>query len=102
EDGIRDFHVTGVQTWLFRSRLPVGTSWAKKRGYLSTGSWAGRASKRGWNIPPTVSFAHRTGTAKMRSRRIIWPSTAWDLYANTEIGRASCREGVCVAEGGAT
>src|SRR5690606_40494502 len=79
EDGIRDFHVTGVQT----CALPISVlALVAPRGLLvldnptSTGSGPATATSRRWRRPRSTRRWARPGT---------WA---------TKIGRASCRERV--------
>src|SRR5690606_39612643 len=89
EDGIRDFHVTGVQTLLFRSSdvfEPSGD------GVVNTALMDGGVAGPGWVV-------HGVGLFTLDGVLVL----SQDLAAPQspqEIGRASCRERV-EAGGGA-
>src|SRR5690606_41849179 len=74
EDGIRDFHVTGVQT----CALPI---------------WPAAAAGGGVERVPGLRVVHRVGVAGTRGGRVA----DGDLPGLGEIGRASCRERVQVS-----
>src|SRR5690606_40159904 len=76
EDGIRDFHVTGVQT----CALPIWATICR-----TSRSWSWSASTKACS-PPTSAAA--------RSSRNCWCRWPAAPVAPTEIGRASCRERV--------
>src|SRR5690606_39394105 len=92
EDGIRDFHVTGVQTCALPIYRPSQTS---RRATAEEGD-----RDRPPHAPPEVPGAPRcqaSGTSRAERefrRRDV-------LYGDHEIGRASCRErGVVQADVG--
>src|SRR5690606_39491921 len=88
EDGIRDFHVTGVQT----CALPIWTS------ALVLPAHAGMVPTSRL-IRVTVSRAPRArGDGPRRAPRMR--GTAPGLHLTTEIGRASCRERAASSGGG--
>src|SRR5690606_40820223 len=81
EDGIRDFHVTGVQT----CALPISTS--------RSPSWAR------WRMPATTDIALTAGAVPRWRGLVMLLAIAtgvlllWQADPNApEIGRASCRE----------
>src|SRR5690606_40441548 len=89
EDGIRDFHVTGVQT----CALPISEGWAPD-------SWRARPALQQPAYPDAAALA---GT--LRELRELPPLvTSWEILAlrrqladaqeGRQIGRASCRERV--------
>src|SRR5690606_40478071 len=87
EDGIRDFHVTGVQT----CALPISTIFLI--GVFSTHFWLGR-TPRVSEIPEVRRSTHEVKIGPPFERR-AWFSKEKpkEFYrAPHEIGRASCRE----------
>src|SRR5690606_40505715 len=84
EDGIRDFHVTGVQT----CALPISRETARKsRCTDDSGGMRNSATSRS---------SKPTRATSMPVRR---PASWIALIAPIEIGRASCREGVEITVG---
>src|SRR5690606_39993990 len=83
EDGIRDFHVTGVQT----CALPIYL-WHRARPAFRSTSWSRPVPQIHANACSTApkSLSPRDRTYGV-SPRITW-----------EIGRASCREGDVITE----
>src|SRR5690606_39628945 len=93
EDVIRDFHVTGVQRVLFRSFRPDRYQETDPRIYNR-------------NLPiwktyePGSTFKIITLAAALEENKVNLKEHFFDPgYAEVEIGRASCREGVCVRVG---
>src|SRR5207244_5919509 len=98
EDGIRDDLVTGVQTCALPIYLPIASTWAGDTLSFTSGS---RPSCR-----RCVRFRY--------SRPAAWPAAdglnltasqtlsggSWGWAPKSQIGRASCREGVRGAGGG--
>src|SRR5690606_40499355 len=86
EDGIRDFHVTGVQT----CALPISFSFS-----IRTAAWM--VSRRLFR--PMRMFRYLGSWSKVRSFRstptaLPWTrmeSISWARSSSFEIGRASCR-----------
>src|SRR5690606_40530963 len=95
EDGIRDFHVTGVQTCALPiSRplplLPTGNSWVQL-AFLAPCSSNGQ--RPGAFAPSLQCSPSRVSAMQCRC---YFSSTV----APAEIGRASCRERVTIPVGG--
>src|SRR5690606_40132707 len=99
-DGIRDFHVTGVQT----CALPIFSASARDlfrvdhTGYIF----------QQFNLLPFLSVAEnvalpcrfsRLRTERARERHGSVDQAAASLLTHLEIGRASCRERVARADG---
>src|SRR5690606_39993151 len=83
EDGIRDFHVTGVQT----CALPI---WFRERPETEYIFCIGRKEVRHrLSVPPSVLFAG-SGEPPVPPRSLLVRL----LLQLSEIGRASCRERV--------
>src|SRR5690606_39880633 len=86
EDGIRDFHVTGVQT----CALPISGKTPGRRLLVSTC----KLSPFHFQFTPTQAINwSRLSTSRIRGIR--WKVTTCSLSkdaASKEIGRASCRE----------
>src|SRR5690606_40819780 len=89
EDGIRDFHVTGVQTCALPISLPPGQKPAEDTSWL----YASRVTSSGrWGIPPGWSGARRPEnrvTARSNDPQKRWTGLT---FPTNEIGRASWRE----------
>src|SRR5207302_7517018 len=89
EDGIRDFHVTGVQT----CALPISGRW-RRAGHLQPIDRALRAGSRRRDVRQVA------GPARRRRRRVQLAVLAAKrgnprlVVVDGEIGRASCRERV--------
>src|SRR5690606_40999171 len=100
EDGIRDFHVTGVQT----CALPISCSAIQQGSYedlqhcgrislrrngvlVQSGDWRAMV----WSIPELIAEVSRY--IRLHPGDLI--------FTGTQIGRASCRERVYVYAGGA-
>src|SRR5690606_40154929 len=99
EDGIRDFHVTGVQT----CALPISAVWG-------TPTHPSRPPSSGITQPPVLATVLRRlyeeSLDKARARTMavrllprVLAFHRW-LYRVREIGRASCRERGQVSGGG--
>src|SRR5690606_40520949 len=97
EDGIRDFHVTGVQT----CALPI---YCRRRGVtVLTGTVVRRLERRGRRIAAVV-----TDAGELEAEHVVlangpeapWLARSLGLRLPIEIGRASCRERGEAAEGG--
>src|SRR5690606_39827068 len=85
-DGIRDFHVTGIQT----CALPILYA-----GQRSEGLAPGRVPTAVGRDKPGPTTQHSTAQQCMGTAVWLPPAPLWGrLYA--EIGRAACREGVMV------
>src|SRR5690606_39631670 len=88
EDGIRDFHVTGVQTCLFRSEHDTrGRAWyrACRRSQARAGASAVRLLVARWHLERrTIDWARVHGNEL--------GAHAHERHEIAEIGRASCRE----------
>src|SRR5690606_41120882 len=87
EDGIRDFHVTGVQT----CALPIC--------YASFFIDAVDTVRRGDSMPSRSALALNRSSSCLRAskppcERVAYSVTTWSpaLWSRREIGRASCRE----------
>src|SRR5690606_39752797 len=95
EDGIRDFHVTGVQT----CALPI--SRASPEGVCDTPkNKEPLGHGRGWRAVGR-RFARRAARNRQKGRRgPALPHTPPHLRAQAKIGRASCRESETVSRGG--
>src|SRR5690606_41017174 len=93
EDGIRDFHVTGVQT----CALPISVSAQSSLEFVA-GSHLGKQYNgkdyRGTNNP-LYSEADMEPLPDIETQRERWNIVSWDI----EIGRASCRESVEIVVG---
>src|SRR5204863_4930414 len=97
EDGIRDLYVTGVQTCALpiSSTAPVSPDTS---GFFA----ATQARLTAWRVAKlsvqsaTMSAAAASGASSVRPTR----SASWTTRTSglTEIGRASCRERVKIAE----
>src|SRR5690606_39906915 len=88
EDGIRDFHVTGVQT----CALPILDKRVSARGQAPAArATAARASAA---ASPARIASCAPGTCR------VWAACRYSARG-VQIGRASCRERAGVAEGGA-
>src|SRR5207302_5515243 len=92
EDGIRDFHVTGVQT----CALPISVS-ACKSGFRS------RSLPLGFDENRTPAFPRASATIAPKSTAPALPNVTrmrYSLFGSafriSKIGRASCRERVYV------
>src|SRR5690606_40862536 len=98
EDGIRDFHVTGVQT----CALPIST------GVKTSKWWPARKHPKPRSGPPRLQelLQHllRGGAVLQRGHRAGSPALAQATHGvRVEIGRASCREGwTCLDDRAAT
>src|SRR5690606_39670947 len=95
EDGIRDFHVTGVQT----CALPISPALI----YVALNH--GSAGLDGWAIPTATDIAFAVGLLALLGRSIpsnvrIFLLALAIIDDIVEIGRASCRERVEVTGGG--
>src|SRR5690606_39938615 len=101
EDGIRDFHVTGVQT----CALPISTRTAVAAACESLGiplvwgtvqEWSGQLTVF-WSTPPD-------GVEPIQLRDLYDPATTGEPPACSavEIGRASCRASASMGVGAAT
>src|SRR5690606_41062842 len=93
EDGIRDFHVTGVQT----CALPIFKELNHRNVVPCVGLGAARsglvvAFRRAYPNP-LLLMAKAHAAEERRDRRALYPSVP------LEIGRASCRERACSSEG---
>src|SRR5690606_40261116 len=90
EDGIRDFHVTGVQT----CALPISLSSAEVDELIAEGVIEG-------GMIPKVRCAQEALAGGVRKAHIIDGRVqhAMLLEIFTEIGRASCRERVEIVVG---
>src|SRR5690606_40266682 len=86
EDGIRDFHVTGVQTCALPISLPDET-----RAYVAKlqSAVAGVQAQRPVDAVRAAAFSHVNLFVPRGSQRMAG-----------EIGRASCRERVWISGGG--
>src|SRR5690606_39314737 len=91
EDGIRDFHVTGVQT----CALPIFRS--RRRGRPRRRSGGGRREPPDRRARPLVRFL-RGGSE--RAPRAPLPRSGLRPRSGLKIGRASCRERVKMSGGG--
>src|SRR5690606_39637134 len=92
EDGIRDFHVTGVQT----CALPICTEGHNQHGVpvLSYCRWV-MVRKRDPAAPPVEAVVPQLATSVAPDDLVLPPGldfTGYD-FALAEIGRASCRDG---------
>src|SRR5690606_39899423 len=93
EDGIRDFHVTGVQT----CALPILVS--QKPANASSTALSTTSQTR-WCRPRSpvepMYMAGRLRTASRPSRTVSEPAVycCWLAFDPAKIGRASCRERV--------
>src|SRR5690606_40731254 len=84
EDGIRDFHVTGVQT----CALPISS-----RGRVELGEvW--RPGLTHWELGPLTLLGPDDGGAPLLRAERIRVTPSWRGLFDGEIGRASCRERV--------
>src|SRR5690606_40617540 len=83
EDGIRDFHVTGVQT----CALPIFRAAQSERSPRSRSTRSAASVPLG-SLPCTLPATHRIGTP----RSVICFASA----SGVQIGRASCRERVWI------
>src|SRR5207302_5661336 len=94
EDGIRDFHVTGVQT----CALPIFGQW---KGRLDLFPWIGAAVAAviGAHILPAGWHIIAGGSPAARSEHgaMVSDATAAGVVLLLKIGRASCRERVEVS-----
>src|SRR5690606_41025988 len=99
EDGIRDFHVTGVQTCalpIFPCLPRVPGQWVRRaRRVRSPQAWPAPSSRSGVAAPAAYRRTPPTTPPPVRGS----PATATRGWA-AKIGRASCRERV-EAGGGA-
>src|SRR5690606_40643975 len=82
EDGIRDFHVTGVQT----CALPISTGRRRPADIVMLGTFG--VWTRGTLQSRALPFARAITASTGLDVAIV--TTPWD--APDEIGRASCRE----------
>src|SRR5690606_40138771 len=87
EDGIRDFHVTGVQT----CALPISCGRPRIRGGRSPGVFGRSNSPRKFTGPPGLSPTVQ-GTDRIGRTPGTPAPSAWPRRHLAEIGRASCRE----------
>src|SRR5690606_39717016 len=96
EDGIRDFHVTGVQT----CALPISPACQTWSANVAAG--VRPAADDGMNGKPIHwdSMVSTPPTSPGFSSGYSWPP--WQLDPSTQIGRASCRERVEDAMGART
>src|SRR5690606_40350610 len=85
EDGIRDFHVTGVQT----CALPISVRRVNAETWIvfAINSTAASAAI---NATMNVPLRPALSTSRNRSRNLFW-SLTWST-PSLQIGRASCRE----------
>src|SRR5690606_39547450 len=94
EDGIRDFHVTGVQT----CALPISSAWKFSSVKVSTSDifFSCRfAVSEIWMQKRAPGFKSPAGA--VAAWYIPFASAARLFYKEVEIGRASCRERVKTA-----
>src|SRR5690606_40074755 len=97
EDGIRDFHVTGVQT----CALPI---WSYFYPSVSL-SWLANYT---FNMPSNITLLKLRGgfaqvgndTHPYQLNNALGTGSWGDLITTNKIGRASCRERVAVWDGG--
>src|SRR5690606_41803592 len=87
EDGIRDFHVTGVQT----CALPISPWWPTTTTVRARPSGRRASSTQRSRVRPATSWST---LARSDRKRVPLPAAR-----TTEIGRASCRERAWSAEG---
>src|SRR5690606_40186831 len=87
EDGIRDFHVTGVQTCALPiwSTLQIRSSTCP--GERSTSSGKSISNGYGWNVPSAVS----SGTESLQMRNVGSPSPEIVRHANSTSARSEER-----------
>src|SRR5690606_40679620 len=92
-DGIRDFHVTGVQT----CALPIYTDALQRRG----SKWLGRICVCSFDHSATTCPTARPIPAPVKVALLILPTTTRTpavnkvepgRHSSNQIGRASCRE----------
>src|SRR5690606_40084593 len=92
-DGIRDFHVTGVQT----CALPIFGGYFCADTWTTACAWRrrGKVSKRSWDerIPSCCTVGvSRTQTDVPHELRSFPEAERQELRTQIQIGRASCRE----------
>src|SRR5207245_8047262 len=92
EDGIRDATVTGVQT----CALPISASPAYILAHSTGFSFSAKLLSR------ANGTKREAGVSPARGRRCNRPGLGSDATAETEIGRASCRERVEIVGVGGT
>src|SRR5690606_40459528 len=95
EDGIRDFHVTGVQTCALPILLYAKQAFAEGEGPSVP------AEPRHWVEPDPVVYARLGQVATLvrdgfESRDLLTADST-DILDRLEIGRASCRERVWIS-----
>src|SRR5690606_40075850 len=92
EDGIRDFHVTGVQT----CALPILV--AAARGLISNRPWTPLARQMALAGGMVLVVAYISAAAN--GVGLLEPGLTWLLLMEPfQIGRASCRERESIGEG---
>src|SRR5690606_39834485 len=98
EDGIRDFHVTGVQT----CALPIYEVRIKAQNHDGSPKIVGSMVQAFLSATsaPTLNFYNDSGCAGPGIHGFIAPGTSeGSIWVKTKIGRASCRERVKSGEG---
>src|SRR5690606_40772959 len=81
EDGIRDFHVTGVQT----CALPIYPASMRRR-------WKASAMAASSSLPGRGQSARPRASAQAASSAAFWAAARVSKSWSEKIGRASCRE----------
>src|SRR5690606_39411913 len=87
EDGIRDFHVTGVQT----CALPIFKALGRKDVLAASGELDRLAASIARHAERSVILSD-IDAGRIAARRIGGPLLFGRLWQRLEIGRASCRE----------
>src|SRR5690625_6717030 len=90
EDGIRDGHVTGVQT----CALPI--SWPSFEISRSEAKVLARdvLNERGIELSDDWRVTVRTSSGPPMARQFVWEQAGRETFQELQIGRASCRERV--------
>src|SRR5439155_3241496 len=86
--GIRDGHMTGVQTWLFRSSV-ITTSTAQRQSSIASRTWDLRIRNPLVDSLPTLAAAFEN--APPSHRRTSWPRHAHpaSLFLRTAAGSST-------------
>src|SRR5207253_4803836 len=88
EDGIRDGHVTGVQT----CALPISPSRSLRHGFVQSPLEPVKSDSLLFE-PEERRWCKRAGD-DLRMPRLAWATDIHLEFCSAEIGRASCRERV--------
>src|SRR5690606_41074320 len=97
EDGIRDFHVTGVQTCALPISLFASQGISFAAQFICTHRPEDRCSCRKPAIGLVRDFVNAAPLDRERSAMVGDSDSDVEFALNLEIGRASCRERVEIA-----